>query len=69
MHDTAREFLSGVKGYALIHNPAGFGGYLVSHEKPLTKAQREFLYDYFIKIGDRFKAECYLEGDEYGIRQ
>lgn len=55
-----RDFLNVVKGYCLIHNPSGSGGYVVSHTKPLTKKQREFLYIYFSDMGDSFKAEEYL---------
>lgn len=58
---TCRDFLSEVKGYCLIHNPAGAGGYIVSNVKPLTKKQKEFLYGYFMDMGDRFKAEQYIE--------
>ena len=58
---TCRDFLAEVKGYCLIHNPAGYGGYIVSNVKPLTKKQKEFLYEYFTDIGDRFKAEQYIE--------
>lgn len=58
-----RDFLSEVKGYVLIHNPANDGGYIVSHLKPLTKKQREFLYQYFKDLGDTLKAEKYLKGD------
>lgn len=58
---TCRDFLSNVKGYCLIHNPAGVGGYIVSNVKQLTKKQKEFLYGYFIDIGDRFKAEQYID--------
>jgi hypothetical protein len=57
----ARDFLSEVKGYVLIHNPAGFGNYIVSHVKPLTKKQKEFLYGYFMDLGDKWKAEQYLD--------
>lgn len=60
--DTSRDFLAREKGYALIHNPCGYGGYIVSHEKPLTKKQREFLYGYFIDMGDSLMANKYLEG-------
>lgn len=56
-----RDFLSQVKGYCLIHNPSGFGGYVVTNMKNLTKKQKEFLYAYFIDMGDRFKAEQFLE--------
>lgn len=58
---SARDYLSGAKGYALIHNPAGFGGYIVSHEKPLTKKQKDFLYGYFIDMGDSLMANKYME--------
>lgn len=61
-----RDFLENVKGYVLIHNPSGNGGYIVSATKQLTKNQREFLYDYFMEIGDRFKAEQYLEEKSVG---
>lgn len=57
---TCRDFLSEVKGYCLIHNPSGAGGYVVSHAKPLTRKQRDFLYGYFMEIGDWFKAEQYI---------
>lgn len=59
----ARDFLVEVKGYCLIHNPAGIGGYIVTSSKALTKRQREFLYEFFLDKGDRFKAEQYLEVD------
>lgn len=58
---SARDFLSGAKGYALIHDPTGLGGYIVSNEKPLTKKQRDFLYGYFIDIGDSLMANKYIE--------
>ena len=58
---TCRDYLSNVKGYCLIHNPCGYGGYIVSNVKPLTKKQKEFLYGYFIDIGDKFKAEQYID--------
>ena len=62
-YDLAREYLSGQKGYCLIHNPVMDGGYIVTHVKDLTKAQREFLYGYFTDMGDRLKAELYLKED------
>lgn len=61
---TCRDFLSEVKGYCLIHNPSGSGGYIVSYVKPLTKKQRDFLFGYFMEIGDRFKAEQFVDADE-----
>lgn len=56
-----RNFPSEVKGYCLIHNPSGSGGYIVTNMKNLTKQQRDFLYGYFMDMGDRFKAEQFLE--------
>lgn len=56
-----RDFLSEVKGYCLIHNPSRSGGYIVTNVKNLTKRQRDFLYGFFMDIGDRFKAEQFLE--------
>ena len=41
----------------IIRHPSGTGGYIVTNIKELTKKQREFLYDYFMDMGDRFKAE------------
>ena len=60
-YDLCRDFLILVKGYALIHNPTGDGGYIVSnnHNK-YTKAQREKLYDYFMYHEDRFMAKQFL---------
>ena len=55
-----RDFLID-KGWCLIHNPSASGGYIVSHTKPLTKKQKEFLYGFFADIGDMFKAEQYID--------
>lgn len=55
-----RDFLVHKKGYCLIHDPTG-AGYIVTYKKPLTKKQREFLYDYFIAAGDKIRAREYLE--------
>lgn len=55
------DFLSEVKGYCLIHDPSGYGGYIVTNMKTLTKHQKEFLYNYFMDMGDRFKAEQFVE--------
>ena len=56
-----RDFLSAVKGYCLIHNPSGYGGYIVTNMRNLTRKQKEFLYGYFMDMGDRFKAEQFIE--------
>ena len=50
-----RDFLQEVKGYCLIHNPYGYGGYMGTNMRDLTKKQKEFLYGYFIDMGDRFR--------------
>ena len=52
-----------VKGYCLIHNPSGYTGYIVTNMKNLTKQQKEFLYGYFMDMGDRFKAEQFVDFD------
>lgn len=57
----ARDFLAEVKGYCLIHNPMGGGDYMISRSKPFTKKQREFLYQYFMDMGDRLRAESFLD--------
>lgn len=61
---TCRDFLADEKGYCLIHDPTASGGYQVSHAKLLTKAQKNFLYNYFMDMGDRFKAEQFLDAGE-----
>lgn len=57
----ARDYLCGVKGYVLIHNPSMDGGYIVTNMKPLTKKQKEFLYDYFVAVGNSARANHYME--------
>ena len=57
----ARDYLCAVKGYVLIHNPSMDGGYIVTNMKPLTKKQKEFLYDYFIALGNSARAYHYME--------
>lgn len=56
-----RDYLMIVKGYCLIHNPKGDGGYVVSYRMPLTEKQKSFLFKYFMDMGDRFKAEQFVE--------
>lgn len=58
------DFLCQVKGYVLIHNPSLDGGYVVTNIKPLTKKQREFLYQYFYDMGNHLRAERYLNEEE-----
>lgn len=55
-----RDFLIMVKNCCLIHDPTGCGGYIVTHNTPLTEKQKEFLYDYFKSMDDTLRAEEYL---------
>lgn len=57
----ARDYLCEVKGWVLIHNPSLSGGYIVTNIKPITKKQKEFLYDYFIALGNVTRASMYIE--------
>lgn len=53
-HDrTSSDFLVYVKHYVLLHNPSAIGRVQVTRntEYRLTKAQKEFLYDYLMKDG------------------
>lgn len=58
------DFLTKKKGWVLLHNP-GQGMAIVTREecRPLTKPQREFLFDYFYKRGQTAKAKEYLEDE------
>lgn len=57
------DFLTEKKGWALIHNPGMGVAFVTSSDtKPLTKAQREFLYGYYSDRGLWKQAEQYLEG-------
>lgn len=60
-HNTPCDFLCAVKGYCLIHNPSLDGGYIVTNIKPLTKKQKEYLYNYFADMGNTLRAEMYLD--------
>lgn len=57
----AGDFICSVKRYVLIHNPSMDGGYCVTNVKPLTKKQKEFLYDYFMALGNVSRANMYME--------
>ena len=50
------------KGWVLIHAPNGYH-ISVDYFKPLTKAQREFLYNYFMKLKDSSRAKLYLNDE------
>lgn len=59
-----RDYLIEVKGYVLLHNPTGLPNTLATYSKPLTKAQREFLYDYYIKEGEPEKASSFFQEED-----
>ena len=59
------DFLTEDKGWVLLHNPGkGIAKVTKSDTKPLTKAQREFLFGYYIDRGLNQMAAEYLEGGE-----
>lgn len=56
------DFLTEKKGWALLHNPGRGVAFVTSSDtKPLTKAQREFLFGYYTDRGLHDKARKYLE--------
>lgn len=57
------DFLSEVKGWVLIDD-AGFGLSVTNLGDRYTKAQREFLYDYFTKMDCPINAKYYFEGED-----
>lgn len=63
--DRPGDFLTEAKGWVLLHNPGQGVAYVSRCEsKMLTKAQREFLFDYFYRRGQIEKAKKYLEEGE-----
>lgn len=48
-------------GFCLVHNPGRGKNIAVTHIRPLTRKQREFLCDYFLRRGEARKAEEYLD--------
>ena len=62
--DTAKDFIILRLGWLLLHNPRQGKPFLTSGDKPMTKAQRETLYDYYTKYGMKEEANAlYKEGD------
>ena len=59
---SASDFLVNYKGWVLLHNPGrGVAQVTKSDIRPLTKAQREFLFDYYTDRGLDKSAAEYLE--------
>ena len=48
---TGTDYLVLVKGWLLLHNPRQGKPILTSGDKPMAKAQREVLFDYYTKYG------------------
>lgn len=62
LRDLPGDYLTEVKGWVLLHNPGQGIAYVSRGEgRRLTKAQREFLFDYFYKRGRKVEAAEYLE--------
>lgn len=57
MH-TGTDYLVLVKGWLLLHNPRQGKPFLTSGDKPMTKAQRETLFDYYTKYGMKKEANA-----------
>ena len=58
----ARDFLIYVKGYVLIDNPVPLVGKpKATYVSDLTKKQKDFLYGYFIDLGDTRYAESFIK--------
>ena len=53
---TGTDYLVLVKGWLLLHNPRQGKPILTSGDKPMTKAQREALFDYYTKYGMKKEA-------------
>ena len=51
------------RGWVLVDNPLRYGVDKVTYnyEKRLTKAQKEYLYDYFYNRGEKERAKMFLE--------
>ena len=60
----ANDYLVNKKGYVLLHNPYGYGNTLISAPKRLTKAQKEFLYDYFMHEGNTGMANSLYKDEQ-----
>lgn len=57
------DFLVNNKKYILLHNPimSGMGNTIAHTPDRITKAQREFLFDYYTREGNTSLAKYYLE--------
>lgn len=62
MH-TGTDYLILVKGWLLLHNPRQGIPFLTSGNKPMTKAQREALFEYYTKYGMKKEANALYDED------
>lgn len=58
---TGKDFLICQKGWLLLHNPSRGNPILTSGDKSMTKAQREFLFDYYTKYDMKKEANALYE--------
>lgn len=56
-----RDYLIMKRGWVLLHNPQQCQPFATCEEYKLTKAQREFLFDYFYKLKDYDAANKYIK--------
>lgn len=57
------DYLIHIKGWLLLHSPSNGRPKLTASVKPMTKAQREALYDYYIKAGREEEANAIYRED------
>lgn len=62
---TGKDFIILSKGWLLLHNPSQGTPFLTSGDKPMTKAQREALFDYYTKYGMLKEASALYKEDPY----
>lgn len=65
VEDTGTDYLVLRKGWLLLHNPSQGTPFLTSGDKPMTKAQREALFDYYTKYGMLKEASALYKEDPY----
>lgn len=58
---TGTDYLVLVKGWLLLHNPSQGKPILTQGDRPMTKAQRESLFDYYTKYGMKKEANALYE--------
>lgn len=60
---TGTDYLVHIKGWLLIHNPQMGKPILTRGDRPMTKAQRESMFDYYSKYGMKKEANALYEGN------